>query len=179
MPGRGAKPDTLPWLALREAISNMSGPGLIVSARAATLKSARVERSTTRLECLVGQKLQEGREVGPGLVLLAIGGELGRRDVDHLHGMPPRLPVGHLLGLAEVPFLVAAGRIVPDQLLECLVIRGGFDAGKILDRHCAFSSIHRDAPRCRGRSSCTLSEKPARFSRNVSRDFGQMQSGCE
>src|SRR4030095_12726634 len=159
MPARVAKPETLPWLALREAISSMSGPGLIVSARAAMLKSARVERSTTRLERLVGQELQEGREVGPGLGLLAVGGELGRRDVDHLHGVPARLPVGHLLGLAEVPLLVAAGRVVTNELLEGLVIRGGFDAGEILDRHRAFSSIRRDAPRCRGRSSCARSRR--------------------
>src|SRR4029453_15803076 len=104
MPARVAKPGPLPWLALREAISSMSGPGLAVSARAAMLKSAGVERSTTRLKRLVGQELQERREAGPGLVLLAVRGELGRRDIDHLHRVPARLPVGHLLGLAEVPF---------------------------------------------------------------------------
>src|SRR4029453_18900362 len=119
--------------------SSMSGPGLAVSARAARPNSARVERSTTRLKRLVGQKLQEGREIGLGLGLLAVGGELSRRDVDHLHGMPARLPVGHLLGLAEMPFLVAAGRVVTNELLEGLVIGGGFDAGEILARHRAFS----------------------------------------
>src|SRR4029450_3647778 len=135
MPARVAKPETLPWLALREAISSMSGPGLIVSARAAMLKSASVERSTTRLKRLIGQELQERREVGPGLGLLAVGGELGRRDVDHLHGMPARLPVGHLLGLAEVPFLVAAGRVVPNDLLQGFVVRSRLHSRKILNRH--------------------------------------------
>ena len=33
-----------PWLTLREAISSMSGPGVIVSARHAPAKSARVDR---------------------------------------------------------------------------------------------------------------------------------------
>src|ERR1044072_5760600 len=135
MPARVAKPDTRPWLTLREAISNMSGPGLAVSARAAMLKSARVDRSTTRLERLVGQELQEGREVGPGLGLLAVGGELGRRHVDHLHGMPASLPVGHLLGLAEVPLLVAAGRVVTNDLLQGLVVGSRFNSRKILNRH--------------------------------------------
>src|SRR4030095_14712058 len=106
------------------AISSMSGPGLAVSASAAMLNSARVDRSITRLERLVGQELQECREVGPGLGLLAVGGELGRRDVDHLHRMPARLPVGHLLGLAEVPLIVAAGRDGTSELLEGLVIPG-------------------------------------------------------
>src|SRR4030095_11457216 len=117
------------------AISSMSGPGLAVSASAAMLNSARVDRSITRLERLVGQELQEGREVRLGLGLLAVGGELGRRDVDHLHRMPARLPVGHLLGLAEMPFLETAGRVVPDELLKGLVIGGGFHTGKILYRH--------------------------------------------
>src|SRR4029453_6399971 len=115
--------------------SSMSGPGLAVSARAARPNSARVERSTTRLKRLVGQKLQEGREIGLGLGLLAVGGELSRRDVDHLHGMPARLPVGHLLGLAEMPFLETAGRVVPNKLLQGLLIRSRFHTRKILNRH--------------------------------------------
>src|SRR5262249_43055302 len=128
MPARVAKPAPRPWLMLREAISSMSGPGVAVSARAATANSARVERpverSTTRLEGLVGQEFQEGREIGLGLGLLAVGGELGRRHVDHLHRMTARLPIGHLLGFTEMPLFEAAGRVVADQLLESLMVLG-------------------------------------------------------
>src|SRR5215471_15641661 len=138
MPARVAKPAPRPWLMLREAISSMSGPGVAVSARAATANSARVERSTTRLKGLVGQEFQEGREIGLGLGLLAVGGELGRRHVDHLHRMTARLPVGHLLGFTEMPFLEAAGRVVPDEFLEGFVILGRLYARKILDGHDAF-----------------------------------------
>src|SRR5215475_8504688 len=46
MPANVAKPDPLPWLMLREAISNMSGPGVAVSTRQAVANRANVERSS-------------------------------------------------------------------------------------------------------------------------------------
>src|SRR5689334_3225487 len=51
MPANVAKPEALPWLMLREAMSNMSGPGVAVSTRQAVANRANVERSSmlTRL----------------------------------------------------------------------------------------------------------------------------------
>jgi hypothetical protein len=51
MPASVANPEARPWLALREAISSMSGPGVAVSARQATAKSANVERSGIGQPC--------------------------------------------------------------------------------------------------------------------------------
>src|SRR5258708_28030268 len=84
---------------------------------------------------LVGKDLQESGEVGVGPGAFAVGGELGGRDVDHLHDMPAALPIGHLLGFAEVPFLVGAGRVMLHDPLESLMVRRGPDSCKILNRH--------------------------------------------
>src|SRR5476649_1593759 len=86
-------------------------------------------------ERLVRQRLQERREVGRLVVLLAIGLELGGRDVDHLDGVTAGLPVGHLLLLAELPVLVRAARIVFHELLEGFVFFRRFYLGKVLNRH--------------------------------------------
>src|SRR5476649_1308797 len=86
-------------------------------------------------ERLVRQRLQEGREVGRLVVLLAIGLELGGREVDQLDGVATGLPVGHLLLLAELPVLVRAARIVFHERLEGFVIFRRLDLGKVLNRH--------------------------------------------
>ena len=39
---------------------------------------------------------------------LAIVSELGGRDINKLYGMPAAFPVGHFLGLPEMPFLKRA-----------------------------------------------------------------------
>src|SRR5471030_2263593 len=66
MPASVAKPDALPWLALREAISSMSGPGVAVSARQAIEKRAKVERSimSSRCQSSVHQRGLRAAEIG-------------------------------------------------------------------------------------------------------------------
>src|SRR5205807_7980195 len=78
-------------------------------------------------------------EVGRLSGLLAIGLELGGRDLDQLNGVATALPVGHLFLFPEQPLLVGAARIVLHDALERGVILGRFNLGEIWNGHCYVS----------------------------------------